>query len=85
MAKVDAEIIELISDEETDNEKRNEKKLKTCNTNCINFRCTSGVYMKTAPTFACTFYGVNLAKKKKKRLICELCLNDALQHQQVIL
>lgn len=83
MAKVDAEIIELISDEETENDKRNDKKLKTCNVNCINFQCTSGVNMKIAPTFACTFYGVNTAKKKK-RLICEKCLNDSIEHQQIL-
>lgn len=81
MAKVDAEVIELISDEESD-DKKDGKKMKTVNSNCINFQCGSGMNMKTAPTFSCTFYGANTAKKKK-RLICEKCLNDSIQHQQV--
>ena len=82
MAQGDTEIIELISDDDSENEKKNDKKLKTCNTNCINFQCTSGLNMKTATTFACTFYGVNITKKKK-RIICEQCLNIAIEHQQV--
>lgn len=82
MAQADAEIIELISDDDSEDEKKNDKKLKTCNSNCINFQCTSGMSMKTAPTFACTFYGANTSKKKK-RIICEQCLNIAIEHQQV--
>lgn len=83
MAKVAAEVIELISDEETEDSKKDDKQKKTCNANCINFQCNSGVNMKIAPTFACTFFGANTAKKKK-RLICEKCLNDSIQHQQVL-
>ncbi|XP_031841422.1 SET domain bifurcated histone lysine methyltransferase eggless isoform X2 [Nomia melanderi] len=76
------EVIELVSDEEAaeDSTKKN-KSPKICNSNCINFQCSSGVEMRSAPSFACAFYGVN-TEKKKKRLICKKCFNAALDHQK---
>ncbi|OAD54674.1 Histone-lysine N-methyltransferase eggless [Eufriesea mexicana] len=76
------EVIELVSDDEIseDNTKGN-KSSKICNTNCINFQCSSGVDMKLAPSFACAFYGVN-TEKKKERMICRKCFNAALEHQK---
>lgn len=83
MAEADStEIIELMSDE--DEESASKTKSKGCNSNCVNFKCRSGVNMKIAPSFACAFYGVSL-EKKKKRLICQECFDVALQHQKVIL
>lgn len=75
------EIIELMSDEDEKSEKKT--KSKACNSNCINFKCCSGINMKTAPSFACAFYGVSL-EKKKKRIICQECFDAALVHQRVI-
>lgn len=77
------EVIELVSDDEAseDNMKEN-KSPKICNSNCINFQCSSGVDMRSAPSFACGFYGVN-TEKKKKRMICRKCFNAALDHQKV--
>lgn len=78
------EVIELVSDDEAseDNFKEN-KSPKICNSNCINFKCTSGVDMKIAPSFACAYYGVN-TEKKKKRVICKKCFEAALEHQKVL-
>lgn len=77
------EIIELVSDDETqgDKVKRNSGS-KICKSNCINFQCSSGMDMKSAPLFACAFYGVN-AEKKKERKICKICFDAALDHQKV--
>ncbi|KOC60821.1 Histone-lysine N-methyltransferase eggless [Habropoda laboriosa] len=76
------EVINLGSDDEAleDNRKKN-KGSKSCNSNCINFQCSSGVNMKSAPSFACAFYGVN-TEKKKERMICRKCFDDALEHQK---
>lgn len=75
------EVIELMSDED---EKSNKKtKSKMGNSNCVNFKCRSGINMTMAPSFACAFYGVSL-EKKKKRIICKECFDVALQHQRVI-
>lgn len=75
------EVIELMSDED---ENTGKSKSKACNSNCVNFKCRSGINMKTAPSFACAFYGVSI-EKKKKRVICKECFDAALQHQRVIL
>lgn len=78
------EVIELVSDEELPNNKvKNAKISKTCNTNCINFKCNSGVDMKPAPSFACAYYGINTEKRKRPKLICKQCFNMALEHQKV--
>ena len=83
MAKAqETEVINLDSDDD-DVTTKNKSKKKTCNSNCINFKCTSGLNMRPAPSFACSFYGVNMAKKKKRH-ICESCLENALNHQEVI-
>ncbi|XP_018371406.1 PREDICTED: histone-lysine N-methyltransferase SETDB1 isoform X1 [Trachymyrmex cornetzi] len=74
-----AEIIELMSDE--DEKKTRKTKSKGYNSNCVNFKCCSGINMKVAPSFACAFYGVSL-EKKKKRIICKECFDAALQHQK---
>ncbi|XP_076233694.1 SET domain bifurcated histone lysine methyltransferase eggless [Calliopsis andreniformis] len=76
------EVIELVSDDDAseDNMKEN-KSPKSCNSNCINFQCSSGMDMKSAPLFACAFYGVN-TEKKKERMICKMCFNAALDHQK---
>ncbi|KAG5343984.1 SETB1 methyltransferase, partial [Acromyrmex heyeri] len=74
-----AEIIELMSDE--DEKKTRKTKSKGYNSNCVNFKCRSGINMKVAPSFACAFYGVSL-EKKKKRIICKECFDAALQHQK---
>ncbi|KYM98922.1 PREDICTED: histone-lysine N-methyltransferase SETDB1 [Cyphomyrmex costatus] len=74
-----AEVIELMSDE--DEKKTRKTKSKGYNSNCVNFKCRSGVNMKVAPSFACAFYGV-LIEKKKKRIICQECFDVALQHQK---
>ncbi|XP_039301848.1 histone-lysine N-methyltransferase eggless isoform X2 [Solenopsis invicta] len=73
------EVIELMSDEDEKNDGK--IKSKVCNSNCVNFKCSSGINMKLAPSFACSFYGVSL-EKKKKRMICEECFNTALKHQK---
>lgn len=73
------EVIELMSDED-----ENTEKSKVCNSNCINFKCRSGLNMIIAPSFACAFYGVSI-EKKKKRVICKECFDAAMQHQRVIL
>ncbi|XP_011866930.1 PREDICTED: histone-lysine N-methyltransferase SETDB1 [Vollenhovia emeryi] len=75
-----AEIIELMSDEDEESGKKG----NACNSNCINFKCRSGVNMNVAPSFACAFYGASLGKKRKKRVICEECFNVALQHQKLL-
>jgi len=75
------EVIELMSDEDEKNTRKT--KSKVCNSNCVNFKCRSGINMKVAPSFACAFYGVSL-EKKKKRIICQECFDAALQHQKVI-
>jgi len=75
------EIIELMSDEDENTEK---PKSKACNSNCVNFKCRSGINMMVASSFACAFYGVSI-EKKKKRVICKECFEAALQHQRVIL
>ncbi|XP_070168553.1 histone-lysine N-methyltransferase eggless isoform X1 [Polyergus mexicanus] len=72
----DMEIIELMSDED-----ENTEKSKVCNSNCINFKCRSGLNMIIAPSFACDFYGVSI-EKKKKRVICKECFDAAMQHQR---
>ncbi|EZA49535.1 hypothetical protein DMN91_006300 [Ooceraea biroi] len=77
----DTEIIELMSDEELSDKHSKRAKSKLCNSNCVNFKCCSGVGMKLAPSFACAFYGV-VDKKKKKRLICKQCFDVALRHQK---
>ncbi|XP_054001755.1 histone-lysine N-methyltransferase eggless [Hylaeus anthracinus] len=76
------EVIELVSDEEKaeDNTKEN-KNPKVYNSTCINFQCTSGADMRSAPSFACAFYGVN-TEKKKTRMICKSCFTAALDHQK---
>lgn len=78
------EVIELVSDDEAleGNTKKENRSSKICNTNCINFQCSSGFNMKLAPSFACAFYGVN-TEKKKMRMICKQCFNAALEHQKV--
>ncbi|KAK2580401.1 hypothetical protein KPH14_006152 [Odynerus spinipes] len=77
------EVIELVSDEEvSDNNIKDSKTSKVCNSTCINFRCYSGKDMKLAPSFACAYYGVNTEKKKKQRLICKQCFDVALDHQK---
>lgn len=73
------EVIELMSDEEEKNTRK--AKSKVYNSNCINFKCRSGINMKVAPSFACAFYGVSL-EKKKKRIICKECFDNALEHQK---
>ncbi|KAJ8687450.1 hypothetical protein QAD02_023244 [Eretmocerus hayati] len=83
MAKV-AEIINLDSDDDEVLIEEKEKKKKSCNANCINFKCSSGVDMRLAPTFACSYYGVNMTKKKK-RFICRICLDIALDHQEQLI
>lgn len=76
------EIIELVSDEEQPPTKsKKNKSSKTCNNNCINFKCKSGLNMRLAPSFACIFYG-SASSKKKKRLICDVCFDVALRHQE---
>ncbi|XP_071636747.1 histone-lysine N-methyltransferase eggless isoform X1 [Temnothorax longispinosus] len=75
------EIIELMSDEDEDLQSTKKTKSKGCNSNCVNFKCRSGVNMKAAPSFACAFYGVSL-EKKKNRIICKECFDVALQHQR---
>jgi histone-lysine N-methyltransferase SETDB1 len=82
MQTQNTEIIELMSDEELPDRNVKRTKSKVCNSNCINFKCCSGIDMKLAPSFACAFYGV-IDKKKKKRVICKQCFNAALQHQKV--
>ncbi|XP_050588559.1 histone-lysine N-methyltransferase eggless isoform X2 [Bombus affinis] len=76
------EVIELVSDDEAsgDNTQKNRNSI-ICNSNCVNFECSSGVDMKLAPSFACAFYGVN-TEKKKKRMICTKCFIVALEHQK---
>ncbi|KAI4479208.1 hypothetical protein M0804_011347 [Polistes exclamans] len=77
------EVIELVSDEEVSNNKMKTTKIsKTCNTNCINFKCNSGIDMKPAPSFACAYYSVNTEKKKKPKVICKQCFDIALEHQK---
>ncbi|XP_012530724.1 histone-lysine N-methyltransferase eggless isoform X2 [Monomorium pharaonis] len=73
------EVIELMSDE--DEKSSRKAKSKVYNSNCVNFKCTSGINMKVAPSFACAFYGVSL-EKKKKRIICQECFDAALEHQK---
>lgn len=77
------EVIELVSDDEAsgDNTQKNRSSI-ICNSNCVNFECSSGVDMKLAPSFACAFYGVN-TEKKKERMICTKCFIVALEHQKV--
>lgn len=77
------EIIDLMSDEDLSDGNAKKDKSKTCNSNCINFKCHSGVNMKLAPSFACAFYGITEKKKKKKRVICKECFDAALEHQKV--
>lgn len=82
MAKVqEAEIIDLDSDDD-DGKKEDKDKKKHANISCINFKCSSGVDMKPATAFACSFYGVNTTKQKK-RYICKICLDTFLDHQSV--
>ncbi|XP_058793331.1 histone-lysine N-methyltransferase eggless isoform X2 [Phymastichus coffea] len=75
-----AEVIDLDSDDDVQTVQKDKK--KSCNTNCINFTCTSGQDMRPAPSFAIAFYGVNTTKKKKKRHICKICFDIALNHQE---
>ncbi|XP_046146084.1 histone-lysine N-methyltransferase eggless [Osmia bicornis bicornis] len=76
------EIIELVSDDETQGDKvKRSSGSKICKSNCINFQCSSGMDMKSAPSFACAFYGVNV-EKKKERKICKQCFDAALDHQK---
>lgn len=76
------EVIELVSDEDQSDEGAKKNKPKAISSNCINFKCQSGIDMKLAPSFACAYFGVT-DKKKKKREICKECFGTALQHQQV--
>ncbi|KAL2725053.1 histone-lysine N-methyltransferase eggless-like [Vespula squamosa] len=77
------EVIELVSDEELPKNKVKTPKIsKTCNNNCINFKCNSGVDMKPAPSFACAYYGINTEKRKRPKVICKQCFNMALEHQK---
>jgi hypothetical protein len=76
-----AEIIDLDSEDDVANSKDKDKKKGIAN--CINFKCSSGVDMKPAPSFTCSFFGVNMMKKKK-RFICKVCLDIALDHQEVL-
>lgn len=73
----------MISDEEQSDVITKKSKPRGYNSNCINFKCQSGIDMKPAPSFACAYFGVTNEKKKKKRVICKACFNIALQHQQV--
>ncbi|XP_032664339.1 histone-lysine N-methyltransferase SETDB1 [Odontomachus brunneus] len=75
------EIIELVSDEDQSDEGAKKSKPKAFSSNCINFKCKSGIAMKPAPSFACAYFGVT-DKKKKKREICRECFGTALKHQQ---
>lgn len=80
------EVIDLESDDESSNateDKSPQKVVKTPTVTCINFKCSSGVSMKIAPTFACSYFGVNMVKKKK-RFICEKCLEAAIEHQELL-
>ncbi|CAG5104386.1 Similar to egg: Histone-lysine N-methyltransferase eggless (Drosophila melanogaster) [Cotesia congregata] len=80
------EVIDLESDDESSTateDKSPQKVAKTPTVTCINFKCSSGVSMKIAPTFACSYYGVNMVKKKK-RFICEKCLKAAIEHQELL-
>lgn len=79
------EVIELDSEDEATTSKVNVEKKKPTPTNakCINFKCTSTVNKKTAPSFACAYYGVNTVKKKK-RFICQKCLEAAIEHQELL-
>lgn len=77
------EVIEIVSDEEVlEKNIKNSKTSKVYNSNCINFKCCSGKDMKPAPSFACSYYGVNIEKKKKQRVICKQCFDIALNHQK---
>lgn len=76
------EVIELISDEESVDENVKKTKSEICNSNCINFKCSSGLNMKLAPSFARAFYGA-MTEKKKRRMICKKCFDVALEHQKV--
>lgn len=78
----DMEVIELVSDEDQSDDGAKNNKPKGYNSNCINFKCQSGIGMNLAPSFACAYYGVT-DRKKKKREICKECFDIALQHQQV--
>lgn len=76
------EIIDLGSDSEDKNssDKQNPINYKM---SCINFNCKSGVNMKIASSFACSYYGVNTTKKKR-RFICEKCYEAPLSHQETL-
>ena len=78
------EVIDLDSDEDTKALTKKSADKKVVNANCVNFKCTSGVEMSPASSFACAFYGVNM-QKKKKRSICKVCLEKFLDHQEVSL
>ncbi|XP_014205106.1 histone-lysine N-methyltransferase eggless [Copidosoma floridanum] len=71
----------VVIDLDSDDDQSEKGKKKPCNTNCINFKCSSGVDMRPTTSFACSFYGVNM-QKKKKRFICKACLDAALDHQE---
>ncbi|KAF7994847.1 hypothetical protein HCN44_004319 [Aphidius gifuensis] len=76
------EIIDLGSDSEDKNS--TDKQTSINHTmSCINFNCKSGVNMKIASTFACSYYGVNTTKKKR-RFICEKCYEAPLVHQETL-
>lgn len=78
------EVIDLDSD--NDQEKKlivDPESLKKSKISCINFDCKSGQNMKIASTFACTYYGVNL-KKKKRRFVCDECYEAPFVHQETM-
>ncbi|XP_011495749.1 PREDICTED: histone-lysine N-methyltransferase eggless [Ceratosolen solmsi marchali] len=75
-----AEVIQLDSDDDVAMNTKDKDKKKGI-ANCINFKCSSGVDMRPAPSFTCSFFGVNMMKKKK-RFICKVCLDIALDHQE---
>lgn len=75
------EVIELVSDDE-DSTKSNKLKCSALSIQCINFKCKSGKDMIPSPSFALAFYGANTVKKKKRR-ICKVCFEEALDYQKV--
>lgn len=76
------EVIELVSDDE-DSAKSSKSKSSALSSQCINFKCKSGKDMIPSPSFALAFYGANTVKKKKRR-ICKVCFEEALEYQKVI-
>ncbi|XP_015115678.1 histone-lysine N-methyltransferase eggless [Diachasma alloeum] len=81
MAEEKMEVINLDSDDEEKRKLQDQKTSKKFV--CINLKCESGVNMKTASSFACSYYGLNQAKKKK-RYICDKCHVVAIEHQEML-